>query len=154
MPKVSSTSFDSFWRRASTHSWRDVFLAVEALAWLAAARFAIRLLPFRVIVRGLGMRDGETTTQDDPASRLTLLRAGWAIRAASRRAPWRCKCLEQGVAAKRMLHARGIPATLYLGVARSDGVRTHAWLRSGSILITGGDVAGGFTVVSRFGGIE
>ncbi|HEX8152694.1 MAG TPA: lasso peptide biosynthesis B2 protein, partial [Thermoanaerobaculia bacterium] len=85
--------------------------------------------------------------------RAVLRRIRWAIGAVSRRAPWRCLCLEQAVAAKMMLRTRGIASTLYLGVARDPGnaaVQAHAWLRCGSYYVTGGETRERYAVVSTF----
>jgi hypothetical protein len=51
-----------------------------------------------------------------------------------------------------MLHLRGIPATLYLGVEkRDDRVHAHAWLRCGTTFVTGGDGSARYSVVSVLG---
>jgi hypothetical protein len=54
-----------------------------------------------------------------------------------------------------MLHRRGIPSTLYLGVAKpSPGSDTpleaHAWLRSGAVHVTGGARVDRYAVVATF----
>lgn len=139
-------------RSAARRSWSDRFLVFEALARLAVARFFVATVPLRRWSHRLGAHMRESTHTADPARAALLDRVGWAIRAATRRAPWRCKCLEQGIAAKRMLRARGIPNTLYLGVARNDraAVEAHAWLRSGDVIVTGAAGSSNFTVVSTF----
>jgi hypothetical protein len=150
MAKALSASSNS-WRRAIDLSWPDRLLLAEAFLRLGVVRLAILALPFRVIAARLGELQAETATHDDPSASDDVQRVRWAILAASRRAPWRCKCLEQGIAAKRMLHARRVESTLYLGVARGEGIEAHAWLRCGSVFVTGGDGSGRFAVVSTFG---
>jgi len=51
-----------------------------------------------------------------------------------------------------MLRARGVPNTLYLGFARAgdSAPQAHAWLRSGSSFVTGGEGAGHFAVITTF----
>lgn len=125
----------------------------EATAWLALARLAIVLLPFSALARRLGKHMSESTVDDDDARRPSLRRIRWAIGAVSRRAPWRCLCLEQAVAAKMMLRVRGLASTLYLGVAREPGnaaVQAHAWVRCGSYYVTGGETRDRYAVVSTF----
>jgi hypothetical protein len=57
----------------------------------------------------------------------------------------------QAIAAKLMLKRRGIPSTLHLGVAKEDNrFMAHAWLRSGSIILTGGAGRERFTIISTF----
>jgi hypothetical protein len=150
MPKVS---FGSLRRSLSTlRSLPEAHrrLLIEAIARLAVARIAVAFVPFRFIARRLGVAEGEPSLQpvDDPSK---LREISWAIQTVSRRAPWRCKCLEQGVAAKMMLRRRGLPSTLYLGVARRDAeLEAHAWLRSGTFIVTGGGDLTRFAVVSTF----
>lgn len=130
---------------------RDGARAVEAVAYLALARAAVVALPFPVLARRLGVRWAETpaVASDDPAS----YRVGWAVAAAARRVPWRSECLEQAVAAKVMLRRRGIDSTLYLGVAR-DPFEAHAWLRVGTLHVTGGQDVARYAVVASFAGVD
>jgi hypothetical protein len=59
--------------------------------------------------------------------------------------------LVQALAAKIMLTRRGICSTLYLGAAKAgEGLAAHAWLRSGSVIVTGGPGRERFTVISTF----
>jgi hypothetical protein len=130
-------------------SWADRVLLAEAALRLAGARLAVRFLPFRFLSPHLGAHMQETG--NEVQDRGLLRRVTWAIDAVSRRAPWRCKCLEQGIAAKMMLRRRHQPNTLYLGVARGDQeVEAHAWVRSGTVYVTGGRDHERFTVVSSF----
>ena len=126
-------------------------MAIEATAWLALARLGILLMRFPALARRLGVPMTESTQNDDEPRRPELRRIAWAIGAASRRAPWRCKCLEQAVAAKMMLRRRGLASTLYLGVAREESgapAQAHAWVRCGSYYVTGGEDRARYTVVS------
>jgi hypothetical protein len=131
-----------------------VGLALEAVVRLAITRVMLLVLP---LPRSLGggppahrhaggaHHTGEHHTED-------VHRIRRAILAAARRVPWRSQCLEQSIAAQRMLRARGIPATLYLGVEkRGDALRAHAWVRSGDIFVTGGDGSDRYSIVSVLG---
>jgi Transglutaminase-like superfamily len=140
----------SVWRTAARLPWADRLLFVEALTRLGAARLFVRLFSGKAVLTRLGPQM-ETPNEDDPASHELLRRIRWAILAASRRAPWRCKCLEQAIAGKWMLRSRGYATTLYLGLARRDAVEAHAWLRCGSHVVTGGAGAARFVVISKFG---
>jgi hypothetical protein len=136
-------------------SWADRLLFAEALWRLAAVRLMIVALPFRTVAKRLGQPNTETARTDDARRRELLRRVRWSVLAASRRAPWRCQCLEQAIAAKMMLRGRGVPATLYLGLARRDddparAIDAHAWLRCGTTFVTGGDGSRRFGIVSGF----
>ena len=140
-------------RRLAAVSWRDRALLLEAGTLLAVARLVALLVPFRFTSRLLGRRMAETPREELPASD-RLRRMTWAIGAVAARAPWRSQCLEQALAAKAMLRLRGIPSTLYLGVARADGgaqpFDAHAWLRSGTVHVTGGRDVTRYAVVASF----
>lgn len=129
----------------------DWLMLIEAAAALAAARVAVLLMPFDALSRRLGEPMAETPATIDDADRATLERLSWAVGAISRRAPWRCKCLEQAIAANLMLRRRRIASTFYFGIGRSDGViGAHAWVRSGDYYVTGGSERAQFQVLSTF----
>jgi hypothetical protein len=127
---------------------------LEAVLWLGLARLALRLLPFRRLAPYLGIPCHETpaTNPAQPAasSALTVTRA---LQRAARNLPWECTCLVQGLAGKAMLRRRGLPSTLYLGVAKDKDANlcAHAWLRCGSVILTGREAENRFTVISAFG---
>ncbi len=149
MTKGSSGSLRRGLRTLRSLSWADRTLLVEATLRLGVARLALLLLPFRLVSPHLGAPKQETG--QDGGDRDLLRRLSWAIGAVSRRAPWRCKCLEQGIAAKMMLRRRRLANTLYLGVARGEEqIEAHAWLRSGTFYVTGGAGRERFSVVSTF----
>lgn len=137
--------------RRSTLSPRDRALLGEAFACLALARLATLLLPFRVVARGLGAHNEESTRAEPATARAR--RVGAAVAVAARRTPWRSLCLEQAVAAKAMLRRRGIPSTLYLGVTAAP-FEAHAWVRVGEVNVTGGTDVDRFAVVATFADAE
>lgn len=141
-------------RRLAAVSWTERATLAEALIFLGLARVAVILLPFRVIARRLGDHMKESDAVGDPAATEVGRRIGWAIGAVARYAPWRTKCLEQALAAKAMLRLRGIPNTMYLGVAPGQHedapFGAHAWLRTGTLHVTGGSHVERFTVLSTF----
>jgi hypothetical protein len=128
-------------------------VAAEALFWLAAARLLIILLPFRTLRRMLA----EPMPVESPefmADPVAVRRIAWALHAVARRVPWRCKCLERAIAGKFMLRVRGLPNSLYLGLARPDPdgpIQAHAWLRCGSLPVVGEEApVDSFAVVAKF----
>jgi len=76
-----------------------------------------------------------------------------AVRWMSKHTLWESKCLVQAIAAMKMLERRKIESTLYLGTGKDDNGKmiAHAWLRSGSRIITGAEMMKRFTVVAIFG---
>lgn len=64
--------------------------------------------------------------------------------------PWESKCLVQAQTARYLMHRKGIPTTLYLGVGYDEGkMVAHAWIRVGQFYITGGN-GEGYAVVAKF----
>jgi hypothetical protein len=133
-------------------------LLIEALWELCRARLLLLLVPFRRIAPGMGEHMKETA--EEPLSRHleTLGHIRRALRRASRHTPWANACLVQALAGKNMLKRRGIPYTLYLGLTKNGkiekGMKAHAWLRSGNLVLTGkqGVRLSSYTVVSMFAG--
>jgi len=126
-------------------------LLVEAAAMLSAAGLVLRVLPFSRVAPRLGTHMAETPDAGAQTTAESARDVRWAVEIAARRLPWHPVCLPQAIAAKWMLRRRGVGSTLYLGVNPSAGLDAHAWLRSGSLIVTGGPVNGDFTVVSSFG---
>jgi hypothetical protein len=120
-------------------SWRDRLLVADATGTLLVASVALHALPFRWVSPCFGVRGQESTSNALPGSTATVHRIVWAIATAARAAPWRCKCLEQALAARWLLKKRRIPSTLYIGVgpAGPASLEAHAWLRSGSVIVCG-----------------
>lgn len=120
---------------------------------LARARLWVRSLSFASLAPRLGVADLETAAASPSGREPALRSVAWATAAAARRVPWRAQCLEQAIAAQRMLRRRGLASTLYFGIAR-DAERElapHAWLRSGSVCVTGGPHVEHYAVVARYG---
>jgi hypothetical protein len=132
---------------------KDRLLLAEVFVRLFVARVSVVLLPFPILTRRLGHHTAESPRDDDPEHHELLMRIRWALGAVSRRAPWRCMCLERSIAGKMFLRSRRVSNTLYLGVARDEqpgAIRAHAWLRSGTFSVTGGDGSAHYAIVSTF----
>jgi hypothetical protein len=131
-------------------AWRDRALLVEACLWLAAARAALLVVPFRRLAPHLGEAMTETSANGPPPGS-GAARIGWAVRAASRATPWKTPCLAEAMAGQRMLRRRHLPSTIYVGVARDGEVMAaHAWLRCGGATLTGQSQRGRFTPLASF----
>ncbi|MBV9774003.1 MAG: lasso peptide biosynthesis B2 protein [Gemmatimonadetes bacterium] len=145
----------SAWRTFGRLTWADRRLLAEAALCLAVARLSVLSIPFRRLSRRLGAHGRESSTAAPSVPTLRVLRdVVWSLQATSRRLPWRCACIEQGIAGKMMLRRRSIASTLYLGVAREreagSHATAHAWLRSGPLVITGAAERERYTVVATF----
>ena len=124
-------------------------LLLEAWVTLGVCRGIVLALPFRWIAPGLRARlPASARNFSQPQARAV----GWALRLASQYTPWKSNCLAQAIAAKRMLHRRRLPSTLFLGVRKGaqDEFEAHAWIDFGPITLTGGPDQAGYSVVSSF----
>jgi len=126
-------------------------LLAEACLFLAWGRL-LKALPFARIAPMLGAYMEETTAQPDQQKEEIIRKISHAVHVMSRYTFWESECLVKAVAAMCMLHRRQIDSTIYLGVARAKRgqLAAHAWLRCGSMIITGGEVMNQYTVVGYF----
>ncbi len=136
------------WRAWRNYPLADRALIVEAALWLAMARLAVVLVPFRYIASWLERR------ADAPPSRPGLpARVGRAVLVAAGHVPWNAVCLPQALAAKMMLARRGQGAVFHLG-ARLDeqgNIAAHAWLVCDGEVVTGAAGMAGMAPLVKFG---
>lgn len=130
--------------------WRDAPLLVEALATLALASVAIRLLPFRRVAGLAGSKQGQTA--DDVA------KVRQAIDAWARRVPWKTVCFQRGLALHMMARRRGIASVLHYGVAQlpakgplpDKALAAHVWVEVDGRTVIGGEEAPRFARLASF----
>jgi hypothetical protein len=136
----------------SPGSWRvrGFLLLTEAAVTMAAVRFLVKFTTFRTTVSVASQRV-RRTAPDGLSRDQTIRDVRWAVRACSRRAPFRALCLEEGLTAQQMLRRRGIPATLYYGAALDgpSGLHAHVWVRAGDADVIGTEVAGDFAILAQ-----
>jgi hypothetical protein len=122
-------------------------LLIEAIYELALASASVALLPFRrAIVRG----STPLAEQRRPGATESIV---WAVEAAGRRLPWRAMCIEQGIAAQRMMRRRGIDARLHYG-ARNDHaasrLEAHVWVTVDDVPVIGGSEAARYAAIATY----
>lgn len=126
-------------------------IMIEAFLLLGWARI-LKLLPFQKIAPSLGkhMEESPLTIQENQQDLIKDI--SFAIHTMSRYTFWESQCLVKAIAGMKMLEKRQIESTLYLGTARdvSGKMIAHAWLRSGSYLVSGAEGMKNFTVVAKF----
>ncbi len=147
-------SFSTCLRKLAALSWADRWLLVQVFVLLGVARLALRVIPFRRLARRLGALQ----TDAPPEHLAQARRVSLAIARISPYTPWTSNCFPQALVAKYWLRRRGIPTTLYLGVALNktadapnSEMTAHAWLRCGPLLVTGGRGHERYTVTACFG---
>ena len=132
----------------------DKLIYLEIIYWLGLARLAIAVLPFRWLTKPFGTLNKESKPKEQQSIQREAANLGWKIRLVADRLPWECKCLVQSIAGRIMLNRRGLPSTVYIGVARDEekptGFGAHAWLRCGKVYVTGGRSEDKFTVLTKY----
>lgn len=116
------------------------------------ASLLISYLPFRWLSLLLG--DSSTHRLSEPTVRQLhwIAKISLAVHRIAKYTPWRCKCFEQGLTAKVLLQLDGIKSTLVFGVAYDEDVQllAHAWLKCGSVVVTGESGADQFKEIAVF----
>jgi transglutaminase superfamily protein len=131
--------------RVSRLSGERKRLLLQATLLLGLASAAVALLPFRRAIRFGSV----PLARRRPQSVEGIV---WAVKAAARRMPWRNACIEQGLAAQRMLRRGGNDAVLHYGArhAKSGKLEAHVWVSIAGEAVIGGEEAAGFAEISTF----
>lgn len=125
----------------------------EAAGLLTVAWLAVRLLPFGWYACVLGRpANAGPPPSGHPDAEMIARDVGRAMRRAAAHLPWRSTCLMRAFAGKAMLRRRQCPALVYLGASRrrNVGMAFHAWVRVGTVSVSGGQTAPRCTVVATF----
>lgn len=130
-------------------------LFIEAYFLLGFSRLIILTCPFRKIAGILGEMSSETPVSNDGVDIKIVRQVAEAIRVMSKHTFWKSKCLAQAYTAKMMLRKRKQKSTVYLGVSKNEKgeMVAHAWLRCGTLFVTGGNGHENFTITSIFSDI-
>ena len=127
----------------------DFYFFFEAFLLLHFSKLAIWMLPFRIIAKELGIAMVESPL--DHGKEAEVRKIAMAISRAERRTLVRNNCYNRALTAKLMLSRRNISCTFFLGLSKSgDGLKAHAWVRSGRLIVTGESEIISYTPVSFF----
>jgi len=132
-------------------------LALEAAWELLRARI-LTLRPATAYSPALGTLVETEPPAGPVAGRADAEEIGHVVEVVGRCLPFRALCLQQAIAVRRMLNRRGIPAVVYLGIARDRvdraradlGQAAHAWVVVGSRVVSGDGVLDKYAIVARF----
>jgi hypothetical protein len=123
----------------------------EAIILLVFTKMIVIFLPIRCYSFLLGKQQSETSELVGDVYQYKIYKISQAIVRSRKIIPWKSKCLTEAIAAKIMLQRRNIESTLYLGVNKNgDKMVAHAWLRCGTIYVTGRRGMHKFVVLSSF----
>jgi hypothetical protein len=133
-------------------SLQEQALLIEVFFFTGIVRFAILFLPFNKLAEFFGKYKEESPELLTDIEKVAMNKIPWAVSVVSRYTPWESQCFVKALTAQIILKKRKVSATLYLGVAKDekDNPIAHAWLRSGTDIITGGNGYKSFTPVAKF----
>ncbi|MDX1640199.1 MAG: lasso peptide biosynthesis B2 protein [Balneolaceae bacterium] len=137
-----------FWSKPFGHK----LLLIRIFLLLHLAKLANLILPFKVYARFLGEINSESAQNPTGVDWEYVDEISRYIKNVSRVSPFDFKCLVQATVGKIILARKKIDITVYFGVKKgnSKSLEAHAWLRVGSKIVLGGEVADQYNVVSTF----
>ena len=116
---------------------REREILLEALVLLGGIRLGLWLFSFQAVKRFLAKK-AVIVANTRQAEKECIDRVVWAVGVASRCVP-HATCLTQALAVQALLARRGYPASLRIGVARSDegSFEAHAWVENQGRIVVG-----------------
>lgn len=116
---------------------------------LAAAKGAINRMPFKRILSMITDSSQATSTEVCIAHQRRALWICQQVDKAAENVFWHSKCYDRALAAALLLRALRIPYTIYFGIRKGEAgaIEAHAWLRCGSLIVTGYDDWEAFTAL-------
>jgi hypothetical protein len=130
----------------------DALDVIAACGWLLIAWLSLDVLPGR-LYRKLISPSLKLKRRPPEDGRSYAKRVHWAVRASSKRVPWRTVCFHEGIAAHQMLCRAGIQSVMHYGVAKSDGgMEAHVWVTVDDRVVVGGETKDRFTPLAAFEG--
>lgn len=140
----------AFWQAP----WSRKRLGLEAVFALIRARIATmrRAKHYTKLLGTLGATEGNATPENFAEAR----EIGHIVEITALGMPFRAVCLQQAIAVRMLLQRRGIPATVYLGMARRDvptdgqNYDAHAWVTTDGQVINGNIDLENYTIVGKF----
>jgi hypothetical protein len=136
-------------RRFQRLNGRELAQFAEAVCALTLATAAIKLLPFKTVVRSMNYGRGGRPRGQAVANQALEIRR--AVKRAARRLPWKIVCFPEGLAAHWMLRRRGAPSLVHYGLRQSESQLTaHVWVTLGETVVIGEETTNLHTGVAVF----
>lgn len=123
------------------------------LVWWLTAFYRARMvfIPSKYLEKYWGDKNMESSETETENHLWTARFIGREVNRVADLTPWESKCMIRALTAQYLLHRKGIPSTMYLGVGKDDdgNMIAHAWIRCGEYYVTGGD-GKGLAIVGKF----
>lgn len=125
-------------------------LTILSYVYSAFFRFQIRFIPSKYLRKGWGIEGEESPDTVEGWKNTYARNVSYVVDRICTKTAWESKCLVRALTAQKLLKAKGISSTMYLGCGYDEGkMVAHAWLRCGKRYITGGNGTG-YAIVDKF----
>lgn len=135
-------------------TWRQRWMHLAACAALLTAKTLLIALPFRWVIRLLGIHLQSQPSGPPDHRHQQLQPWGQVLKACARRLPFSATCLVQAVAGAMILKVKRRPMAILIGVQKTpDGhVTAHAWLLCDGEVVTGGRTQTDYHIIAKWMG--
>lgn len=115
-------------------------IALRVYLYTAWYRLQIILGRSRALILAAGDRGEESPEEAAEEDYRKAFAIGTEITRICGHTLWKSLCLVQALTAVKLLRRAKVPATMYLGVGQDEkeGMIAHAWVRCGTLFVTGG----------------
>lgn len=118
--------------------FKDKIIIIRIFILSAIARFAMLIVPFKILKRFLGNAKEESKYRPNDEEIEYIKKISTYIRRICKHTPWQSKCLVQAIIAQRLLVSKKIESTMYLGVGKNNNeMIAHAWVLCGDYYVSG-----------------
>ena len=125
----------------------DIWYFIAASVLLYICQFLVLFIPFRWYIP-MFKDHGKTSHEKITVAKTLIVRK--ALLRGLHYLPWKGKCLIQALTAKILLKMVHLPGVIYLGIAKEgNGLKAHAWLKSGNQFICGQEGHKRYTIVQE-----
>lgn len=144
----NTSPFLIFWKKPL----REKVFLFRIFWMLCITKFVNFILPFKAYSRFLGQINSESSKNPKNIDWEYVDRVANSIRNISKVSPFHFKCLIQASVGKYFIAQESMESTLYFGVKKdeSQNLKAHAWLRVGTKIVLGGEIADQYNVVSMY----
>ncbi|MDD5901309.1 MAG: lasso peptide biosynthesis B2 protein [Lachnospiraceae bacterium] len=125
-------------------------LTLLSYIYSAFFSFEIRFIKSKYLRKGWGLEGVESPETVEPWKYRYARNVAYVVDRICTKTAWESKCLVRALTAQKLLKAKGISSTMYLGCGYDEGkMVAHAWLRCGKMYVTGGD-GSNYSIVDKF----
>jgi hypothetical protein len=124
------------------------------LAYLYSLEFRFKILTVKPdkLKQEWGIRGEESSWEEEKQNYYIARGVSRVVNRICNKTKWESKCLVRALTAQRLLKQKNIHSTMYLGCGTDENGKmvAHAWLRVGSMFVTGGDGSKKYATVDKF----